>query len=158
MTADQSMTEWNTLWILSNVFKQKECELIFLTMMYLAFFASNFLHRQSVCMFLRFSQILSSFLKLYDCCLFWFIVSFCICWATVIVICAYSVTSFIFCTIWLAFCTELFADRMSFNFSSSCRDFMWYSWNRKKRLTLIEAKSWLFMTSSAMKSRLAQLF
>jgi hypothetical protein len=90
-----------------SVFKQKECELIFLTMMYLTFFASNFLHRQSVCMFLRFSQILSSFLKLYDCCLFWFIISFCICWVTVIVICAHSVTSFIFCTIWSAFCTEL---------------------------------------------------
>jgi hypothetical protein len=65
------------------------------------------LAQTSVCMFLRFSQILSSFLKSYDCCLFWFIISFCICWVTVIVICAHSVTSFIFCTIWSAFCTEL---------------------------------------------------
>ncbi len=157
MAADWSMTEWNTLWILSDVFKQKECELIFLTMMYLTFFASNFLHRQSVCMFLRFSQTLSSFLKLYDCCLFQFTISFCICWVTAIVICVYSVASFIFCTIWSAFCTELFSDCTDFNFSSSCKGFMWYSWDRKKRLTFVETKSWLFMTNSAMKSRLAQL-
>jgi len=127
-------------------------------MVYLTFFASNFLHRQSVCMFLRFSQTLSSFLKLYDCCLFQFTVSFCTCWVTAIVICAHSVTSFIFCTIWSAFCTELFADCTDFNFSSSCRGFMWYSWDRKKKLTLIETESWLFMTSSVMRSRLAQLF
>jgi hypothetical protein len=107
MTADWSMTEWNTLWILNSVFRQKKCKLIFLTMMYLTFFTSNFLYEWSVCMFFKFSQTLSSFLKLYDCCLFQFTVFFCICWVTVIVICAHSVTSFIFYTIWSAFCTEL---------------------------------------------------
>ncbi len=126
MTADWSMTEWNTLWILNSVFRQKKCELIFLTMMYLTFFTSNFLYEWFVCMFFRFSQILSSFLKLYDCCLFQFTVFFCICWVTVIVICAHSVTSFIFCTIWAAFCTELLTDYTGFNFSNSCRGFMWY--------------------------------
>jgi len=158
MTADWSMTEWNTLWILSNVFRQKKCELIFLTMMYLTFFTSNFLHKQSVHMFFKFSQILSSFLKLYDCCLFQFTVFFCICWVTVIVICAHSVTSFIFCIIWSAFCTELLTDHTGFNFSSSCKSFMWYSWDKKKRLTSVETKSWLFITSSVMRNRLAQLF
>ena len=42
IATDWSMTEWNTLWILNSVFRQKKCELIFLTMMYLTFFASNF--------------------------------------------------------------------------------------------------------------------
>jgi len=42
---------------------RRNVKLIFLTMMYLTFFASNFLHRWSVCMFLRFNQILFSFLK-----------------------------------------------------------------------------------------------
>jgi len=138
MTADWSMTEWNTLWIPDSVFKQKKCELIFLTIMYLTFFTLNFLHEQFICMFFKFSQILSSFLKLYDCCLFWFTVFFCICWMTVIVICAYSVTSFIFHTIWSAFCTELLADHMSFNFSNSCKNFMWYLWDKKKRLISVE--------------------
>jgi hypothetical protein len=106
MTADWSMTEWNTLWIPNSVFRQKKCELIFLTMMYLTFFALNFLHKQSVCMFLSLVRL---------CLLSWShktAVSlichfFCICWVTVIVICTHSVTSFIFCTIWSAFCTEL---------------------------------------------------
>ncbi len=124
MTADWSMTEWNTLWILNSVFRWKKCELIFLTMMYLAFFTSNFLHKWSVCMFFKFSQILSSFLKLYDCCLFQFIIFFCICWVTVIVICAHFMTSFIFHMIWSAFCTELLTDYTGFNFLNNCRDFM----------------------------------
>ncbi len=158
MNADWSMTEWNTLWILSSVFRQKKCKLIFLTMMYLTFFTSNFLHKQSVCMFFRFSQILFSFLKLYNYCLFQFTVFFCICWVTVIVICAHSVTSFIFHTIWSAFCTELLTDYTGFNFSNSYKDFMWYLWDKKKRLISVKIKSWLFMTNSVMRSRFAQLF
>jgi len=158
MNADWSMTEWNTLWILSSVFRQKKCKLIFLTMMYLTFFTSNFLHEQSVCMFFRFSQILFSFLKLYNYCLFQFTVFFYICWMTVIVICAHSVTSFIFHTIWSAFCTELLTDYTGFNFSNSYKDFMWYLWDKKKRLISVEIKSWLFMTNSVMRSRFAQLF
>ncbi len=158
MTADWSMTEWNTLWILNSVFRQKKCKLIFLTMMYLTFFASNFLHEQSVCMFFKFCQILSSFLKSYDHCLFWFTVFFCICWVTVIAICAHSVTSFIFCTIWSAFCTELLEDHTGFNFSNSYKSFMWYLWDKKKRLTSVEIKLWLFIISSVIKSRFAQLF
>ncbi len=158
MTADWSMTEWNTLWISDSVFRQKKCELIFLTMMYLTFFTLNFLYEWFICMFFKFSQTLSSFLKLYDCCLFQFTVFFCICWVTVIVICAHSVTSFIFYMIWSAFFTELLTDHTSFNFSNSCRDFIWYSWNKKKKLTSVKMKSWLFMTSSVMRSRFAQLF
>ncbi len=158
MTTDWSMTEWNTLWIFNDVFRQKKCKLIFLTMMYLTFFTSNFLHEQSVCMFFRFSQILSSFLKLYDCCLFQFTVFFYTCWVTVIVICAHSVTSFIFFTIWSAFCTELLTDCMSFNFSNSYKNFIWYLWDKKKKLTSVKMKLWLFMTSSVMRSRFAQLF
>ncbi len=140
MTADWSMTEWNTLWILNNVFRQKKYKLIFLTMMYLTFFTSNFLHEQFVCMFFKFSQILSSFLKSYDWCLFWFTVFFCTCKVTVIVICAHSVASFIFYMIWSAFCTELLADYTNFNFSNSYKDFMWYLWDKKKKLTSVETE------------------
>ena len=126
IAADWSMTEWNTLWISDSVFRWKKCELIFLTMMYLTFFTLNFLHSWSVCMFLRFSQTLFSFLKLYNYCLFQLTVFFCICWATVMVICAYSVTFFIFWTIWSAFCTELFANCTSFSFLNNCKSFMFY--------------------------------
>jgi len=124
MTADWSMTEWNTLWILNSMFRQKKCKLIFLTIMYLTFFTSNFLYEQSVCMFFKFNQTLSSFLKLYDCCLFQFTIFFYICWVTVIVIYAHFVTSFIFCTIWSAFCTQLLTDHTGFNFSNSYKDLM----------------------------------
>jgi hypothetical protein len=106
IAADWSMIG-DTLWIPDSVFRQKKCELIFLTMMYLTFFASNFLHRWFICMFLRFSQILSfsKVIRLLSLLIHHF---FCICWVTAIVICAHSVTSFIFYTIWSAFCTELF--------------------------------------------------
>jgi len=77
--ADCSMTEWNTLCISDKVFNWNAWELIFLIMIYLAFLTSNFLHSWFIWMFFRFSQILSSFLKLYGCCHFWFTVSFCIC-------------------------------------------------------------------------------
>ncbi len=157
IAADQSITEWNTLWISDSVFRQKKCELIFLTMMYLTFFTLNFLHSQSVCMFLRFSQILSSFLKLYNCCLFQLIIFFCICWATVMIICAHSMAFFIFWTIWFAFCTELFADCMGLSFSNNYKNFMWYLWDKKKRLTSVKAELWLLIMSSVMRSRFAQL-
>jgi len=157
IAVNQSITEWNTLWIPDSVFRQKKCELIFLTMMYLTFFALNFLHSWSVHMFLRFSQILFSFLKSYNCCLFWLIIFFCICWATVMVICAHSVISFIFWTIWFAFCTELFTDCMSLSFLNNCKSFMWYLWDKKKRLTSVKTELWLFIMSSVMRSRFAQL-
>ncbi len=155
--ADHSMTEWNTLCIPDGVFNWNAWELIFLIMVYLAFLTSNFLHSRSVWTFFRFSQILSFFLKLYNCCCFWFAVSFCACWVTVMVIWAHFIAFFIFCMIWSAFWTELFPDCTRLNFSNNCRDFMWYSCDRKKRLTPVDTESWLFMTSSAIESKLTQL-